>query len=356
MLQVVRIQTKNPDSYTGNSKERADSGPDIGRLVEGNQTMLEIMLMRPQTEPLAKDFDGDATEQSKPMKGNDTVEQSHLETAGVEKVKSRVNKEPQRAPAKQNVSKKGGKKQRLRQMMNSRRRKKSSHKDSSSSEEEETESSGSENEHGGDASGGSTLSRSSSGASLSVLSESLGEDDLEMLESLSESGDSSDEENSAVQTTLVPQQNPSPSFTLKSENRARPVGSNKRTVLAANFTFPSINEGNPQSTSNSMRVNPSRPSLSPHILQLQDEHTGKLYCEDILLQQLFDETRFQSAVHLVCSIAAEESYLMILKVFADWLQSYPVVIATCGQVGQVHWTCLLYYMCIYCCKATMVTA
>ena len=326
---------------------KAESGeklPDIENLLEGEQTMLEIMLKRPGTEPLAKDFDCDTSEQSKPTIVNGATEQSkpmkdngqYLETANTEKVNSKAKEEPERVPSKQTVPKMNQRKQRLRQIIHSRRRKRSSHKVPSSSEEEETESSGSEDE-GGRASDGSTLSRSSSGASLSVLSESLGEDDLEMLESLSESGSSSDEDNSATQATLVPpshpQQNASPSFTPKSEHHARPVGSKKRAALAANFTHPSVKEGNPQSTGNAMRGNPSCPKLSSDIPQLQGADTANLYSEDILLQHLLDETRFQSAVHLVCSIAAEESYLIILKVFADWLQSYPVVIATCGQVG-----------------------
>jgi len=326
--------------FPAHREVKAESGeklPDIENLLEGDQTMLEIMLKRPGTEPLAKDFDRDTSEQSKPMKVNGATEQSkpmkdngqYLETANTEKVNSKAKEEPERVPSKQTVSKMNQKKQRLRQMMHSRRRKRSSHKVPSSSEEEETESSGSEDE-GGSASDGSTLSRSSSGASLSVLSESLGEDDLEMLESLSESGSSSDEENSATQATPHPQQNASPSFTPKCEHHARPVGSKKRAVLAANFTHPSVKEGNPQPTGNS---NPSHPKLSADIPQLQGADTANLYSEDILLQHLLDETRFQSAVHLVCSIAAEESYLIILKVFADWLQSYPVVIATCGQVG-----------------------
>jgi len=64
-LEAVRIQTKNPDSYAGESmfpahrETKAESGeklPDIENLLEGEQTMLEIMLKRPGTEPLAKDF------------------------------------------------------------------------------------------------------------------------------------------------------------------------------------------------------------------------------------------------------------------------------------------------------------
>ena len=287
-------------------------------------------------EPLPKEFDGSNTNHSDLKKGRG----QHLDT---EEVRTEVKEPAGGPPVEQNISKKNQRKQRLRKIMHSRRRKRSGCNASSSSEEEETESSGSDSEKG--VSDGSTLSRSSSEGRLSVFSESLGEDDLEMLESLSESGSSSEEENSATLTTLASpshrQRNISPSFTPKrSSDGTKPpshlsqpsehqIGPPKKDRLAAKSPLPSFKERVPQSPGNST----SR--LLAHIPQQQKANTAKLHSEgDVLLQQVLDETRLQSAVHLVCSVAAEESYLMILKMFADWLQSYPVVIATCCQVSH----------------------
>ena len=305
--------------------------PEFDQLIENDESMLEILMRQLGIEPLAKELDGSTVNHNELKKDSG----QHLDT---EEVRTKV-KEPAGGPRiEQNISKR---KQRLRKIMHSRRRKRSGCNASSSSEEEETDSSGSDSEKGS-ASDGSTLSKSSSEGGLSVFSESLGEDDLEMLESLSESGSSSEEENSAALTTLAsshPQRNTSLSFTPKrSSDGTKPsshspqtsehqMGPSKKDRLAAKSSLPSIKEGTPRSPGNSTS------KLLAHISQQQKANTTELHSkDDVLLQQVLDETRLQSAVHLVCSVAAEESYLMILKVFADWLQSYPVVIATCCQV------------------------
>lgn len=54
--------------------------------------------------------------------------------------------------------------------------------------------------------------------------------------------------------------------------------------------------------------------------------------EDKTLGRLLQDTRTQAAVHTACRLVAEDGYLLILKCFLDWLQSHPVVIATCAQV------------------------
>ena len=42
------------------------------------------------------------------------------------------------------------------------------------------------------------------------------------------------------------------------------------------------------------------------------------------------------AVHKVCDILAQEDCLVMMKIFSDWLQTYPAVIATCAQVMMLN--------------------
>ena len=78
----------------------------------------------------------------------------------------------------------------------------------------------------------------------------------------------------------------------------------RQIVLAANFTM----ERSPQT------------SLK-ETSQLQSEvATGK-------------NEEFSQAVHNLCNILLQEDCFLIMKVFSDWLQAYPAVIATCSQVS-----------------------
>ena len=43
---------------------------------------------------------------------------------------------------------------------------------------------------------------------------------------------------------------------------------------------------------------------------------------------------FTQVCQFACEVLAEEKFLMVVKVFGDWLQATPVVIATCTQVGD----------------------
>lgn len=49
------------------------------------------------------------------------------------------------------------------------------------------------------------------------------------------------------------------------------------------------------------------------------------------------------AVHKVCDLLVQEDCLVMIKMFSDWLQTYPSVIATCAQVQQ-----LLHHYWLYC--------
>jgi hypothetical protein len=53
-------------------------------------------------------------------------------------------------------------------------------------------------------------------------------------------------------------------------------------------------------------------------------------------QTLLLQTRHQAALHLACSLAAEDSYLMPVKIFTDWVTAHPLVLPVCAQV-QTQW-------------------
>jgi len=42
---------------------------------------------------------------------------------------------------------------------------------------------------------------------------------------------------------------------------------------------------------------------------------------------------FSQAIHNLCNALLQEDSFLIMKVFSDWLQAYPAVIATCSQVS-----------------------
>ena len=50
------------------------------------------------------------------------------------------------------------------------------------------------------------------------------------------------------------------------------------------------------------------------------------------IMQLFSDTQQQDIVYKACLLASGEGYLSCIKVFADWLESYPAVLATYGKV------------------------
>lgn len=237
------------------------------------------------------------------------------------------------------------------------------------------------------------LSLSSSEDNLSLLSDSVEADGIDLLESLSETS-SSDEDEEKLATTSVttnpslvgssspgslsPYRQPSPR-TLSSrlnplaDTRGSPDSSlakpkSRRTIaIAANFSNPSplpshsTLASNPSTSAGAVKLSTKSyaagraekrvqlthigspplqhgPSLSkgPTVGSafLADSATSAGDPTDGLLQAVMEETLFQSAVHAACCLAAEEDYLMVIKVFADWLLSYPVVIAT-----SVHVSC-----------------
>lgn len=231
-------------------------------------------------------------------------------------------------------------KQRTRKVVDRRRRRKGGDENPSSEEESNSDSDDSVSNSG-------SLGRLSSDENLSVLLEDLGEDDLELLDSLSESSSSEPEEEVGDNMPGIQKIGKSPSSETNSSPTRR--AGRRHIILAANFSMPpsSSHQGTggggggapekskPVATSEKIisglgRTYPPSPPLpAPTITQ----SPGSNYCKaDSQLGELMKSTVFQTAVYTACRLVAEESSLMALRVFIYWLQSYPIIIATCTQV------------------------
>lgn len=203
-------------------------------------------------------------------------------------------------------------------------------------EEEEEEDSGSDSD--GSVSG-------SSDGSLSVLSEDLGEDDLELLDSLSNSSSSEEEEERDGEVKPSQVEEVKGIEVVGGTTSATTAGllpepvkktGKRRIVLAANFTMPP--------TSPQQKPKPDsvidREEVKGHIelpatllpSPLADWLPPSSPKSDSQLEDLMRSTDVQGSVYTACSLVAEESSLMALRVFIYWLQSYPIIIATCTQV------------------------
>lgn len=199
-----------------------------------------------------------------------------------------------------------------------------------------------EDESGSDSDLDGSIGGSSSG-SLSVLSDDLGEDDLELLDGLSDSSspepdDERDEKPPLEETAGEALSGATTTTTtaLAATGEKSPVKRGKRQIiLAANFSMPPSPPHRPKPTSTSGTTSevkgrtghPSPLLPSPLTQELPSSRT------DSQLEDLLKSTQVQTSVYTACSLVAEESSLMALRVFVYWLQSYPIIIATCTQVS-----------------------
>lgn len=237
-------------------------------------------------------------------------------------------------------------------VINRRRRRKRNDSDSSSEESD-----------------GEGTASSTSDRSLSLLTETLGEDDLEMLNSLSDSNSSCDENEAALtKETSFEQSGSHQSFHSSSKNTSPLDGSmsstkqhrgGKRQIFLA-ATFNLAPSASPQATPATGLQTTTKKEVSdlegmrlsdknkdahvgisvdnvPHL----DPETGTLdssnpaVAPDTLgISNLVQETNYQSVLHAVCCLLSNVSSLMSLRVFMEWLQSYPIVVATRSQVSN----------------------
>ena len=257
-------------------------------------------------------------------------------------------------------------KKRLPKVVNRRRRRRRDDSDSSSEEYESCSSD-------------SDAKSATSDESLSLLTETLGEDDLEMLDSLSDSS-SSCEENTASpvkgQTTSPNQSPPKSSLTASSKDplftgspsSKQHKGGRRQIVLAASFNLAPSTQTEKKMETSQMNTSQTETKSGQKVVSAIEDlrissdktketgkppffeaaqppasvATGPLSHVDtaavsgaLSLQELMEKTNYQSLLHTVCCLVAEESSLMSLRVFMEWLQSYPIVVAACSQVGGV---------------------
>lgn len=290
---------------------------------------------------------------------DDTAAESSLPSASQEmgnSVLSPLEKRPNPSPkVSEKAVAKAKRKSRPRKIVDRRRRRKTAGGPERLSSEESSE------DEGEAANGSGGLSKSSSEDSLSTLSGSTSGEDIDLLDTLSDSSYSS-EEDKAHSTAQVKPLETSPS---KNSSQAPPTPSSlgeptpsprqrprRNIVLAANFsstspvqTSPDVSEAKAKPSASSQM-----PGSSRGVRRYSDRNRSARASDsaakssasvppvstasglDASLECLLSETEFQSAVHSACSLSAEDSYLMAIGMFADWLQSYPVITATCGQV------------------------
>ncbi len=179
-------------------------------------------------------------------------------------------------------------------------------------------------------SGSDSDSDVSSDECLSVLSEDLGEDDLELLDSFSDSS-SSEPEDVGVEKPQLDEATPLLGAAASSPAGV-PLSPAKRTgkrkiILAANFTMPpnTSNQGTAHKPDPDKHAADKSPPPVPSLLA-QTPTSPKAGMESR------KSTEIQMSVYTACSLVAEESSLMALRVFVYWLHSYPIIIATCTQV------------------------
>lgn len=162
--------------------------------------------------------------------------------------------------------------------------------------------------------------------------EQLGEDiDLLMIDSLSESSnDERDDVNDGDRSSLVSKQSPPINRTSTGTKGRRNI------VIAANFSNQVSSGSSNPSTNPSLVPNPSQSSSSSlGDSQPKSHNTSAVSTtdDDHTLRSLQLSTQYQEVVSKACEIVSKEKYMQCVKVFADWLVSYPSVLASCGHVS-----------------------
>lgn len=182
----------------------------------------------------------------------------------------------------------------------------------------------------------------SSSDSLSMLSDDHSDEDIQVLDSLSDSSPSEDEQKPLAPGPSLPGSTPSlppsgpslpgsthslsppssaPAAKQSTDSPPKPHTSGRRQiVLAASFNLAPTKD---LSTSD-LETTSAKSSTAP------------LEAVDGLLKKVYSQTVYESIVHTACSILTEDSYLIPIRTFTEWLHSYSIVIATCREVTCVH--------------------
>ena len=234
---------------------------------------------------------------------------------------------------------------RTNQKMVDRRRRRGQRLSSGSSDSE-----GEEEERG--------MGDSSSESSLSMPSDGESGEDIQVLESLSDSSASEDERppqqrnSNQINSQASRQETASATTDSTSSNPAtdsgKPRASGRRPiVLAASFNL--------APSSSTVVANPSPPasddtnaatSVSNDVSLAQAKTTGDSRdagdtgdtddAGDRLLKEVYCDAVECSCMHMACSILAEDSYLTPIKVFADWLHTYSIILAATSKQVDIY--------------------
>ena len=219
---------------------------------------------------------------------------------------------------------------------------------------------------------------SSSDSSLSMPSDGESGEDIQVLESLSDSSASEDEQRTlrppqpqqrnsiqggsqavtnqiasspgsshlvGVTNQASRQDTNSTSFTPTIDSGKASQRGRRQIVLAASFNLaPSsssaaVDDAPASDVSNTAKITSSNEaSLAQASIAGDSCDAGE--DGDRLLKEVYCDAVESSCVHTACSILAEDAYLTNIKVFADWLQAYSIVLASASkQVGSV-WNCV----------------
>ena len=231
--------------------------------------------------------------------------------------------------------KKESAKTKIRRVVNRRRRRRGNESDSSEEE----------------GAGGDNEGSESSDDTLSALSSNLGEDDLEMFERLSD-GSSTDDESKEDSTLSSPEKSPpksTPSLPLSTSTPPVSTKKGKRQiVLAANFGVAPGSKSELKEGSISRELEDDAPT--PVSREQSSLATSDTLGVDDSLRYLMHKSGFQSTVHTVCCLVAEESYLMPLRVFMEWLQSCPIAVTASSQVSAFTYLKTMLQE-VFCCVA-----
>ena len=167
---------------------------------------------------------------------------------------------------------------------------------------------------------------SSSESSLSILSDPDSGEDIQVMESLSDSSPSEDEQcpqynNSSIASRQTATTDATSNQATNSDKHR--ASGRRQIVLAASFNLAPSSKDPPVGVGNSKT---STDTAQAGVVG--DDN-------DQLLKEVYSEAVEWSCVHTACSILAEDSYLIPIKVFTEWLHTYSIVIAaTSKQVFQ----------------------
>ena len=293
---------------------------NIEKIIESEVSMVQLLMQDEGTNETtpAKPFPTGTTKKASPKYTPTSLETPTSSETG--KALQRSHKKKASAERKAERRKKAFK------LMNRRRRQRGRGGDSSSDEDD---------------TGSDPQGSSSEDSTLPPLGGQLGEDvDLLMMESLSDSSSQSSDEGV---------NKPLPTATKSSVPSSGTKG-RRRIVLAANFSMPTetgsdsssldpipnpVPDPTRQNPRNSKELQNKDSKTRNTILPVDSTHISDPVLE-VELRSLSISTAYQEKLHKACDISSKESYLCCVKVFADWLQSYPAVLAAYGKVRLIR--------------------